>query len=332
MILHQYLRRALGGAPLVEATVTMLGTRITSTISDFLNIIDLEDMPAEFWGSATESGDNILLTDASDITLPYFLFDFDKAAQKGYAFVSADIAGATDLVIKVAVGGETIGAPNSAATLVRHHFLGLCKRDNTFVDVVSGKEWIGDLGTRTTNYLPATSCRFTSGLLNGTDPVITEDVGHAPNFVQSGFVNTDTVGDAHRNWSTYSVGTTSDVYRFGLRSGFPDWINGWNNGDSWFQAAGVMASGVDVVVSQSMMNTTTARYMHTNGVRRTSDGTTGTVPTNIKFFSVGHGVSGQTYNGYINHMALEGRDISDAYEATFYNSRIHRTTPFYTVT
>jgi len=78
--------------------------------------INLADAPADFWDNvATTDGQDITVTDGSDVAIPSYVQKIDTTAKTGIVYAKQDIATATDTVFKV-IGNNDAGMTAPAAS------------------------------------------------------------------------------------------------------------------------------------------------------------------------------------------------------------------------
>jgi len=103
--------RELTTAPLVE--VKILSSKVDSEINGYETLVDLSDMPSEFWSQVSEGGGDIRVLDPDGNEVPREVATLDKQAQEGELHFKGDVSGSQDTSFQVVLSGD--GAPDPTA-------------------------------------------------------------------------------------------------------------------------------------------------------------------------------------------------------------------------
>lgn len=104
----------LPSSPQHFSAILTVGTgTITADLTDFVTLVDLSDLPADFWNTVKPDGGDIRVQMAGDETpVPFDLVTIDVDEQKGLLFFKASLASGSDNEFKVTAGDpELDGLP-----------------------------------------------------------------------------------------------------------------------------------------------------------------------------------------------------------------------------
>ena len=95
--------------------VTIDHTKVADDLTDFPVLIDLADMPVEFWSTVTSGGGDIRVTDAAEQPLAREVVSCDVGMETGELWVKCDLSSTVDTEITVEVDGVST-EPAASAT------------------------------------------------------------------------------------------------------------------------------------------------------------------------------------------------------------------------
>lgn len=136
------LYESSGGAPssgLISLSVP--SGNIPSDLTDFLMLVNLEDMPSEFWDGVASDGSDLAMLNEAEELLPYFLVDWDFAGNSGYVYVLTDLSSTVSTQLNVEYGGGDSDRQDTALTLANYAAFFLASKNGDLQELVTDVSW-----------------------------------------------------------------------------------------------------------------------------------------------------------------------------------------------
>ena len=310
-------------------SLTISASKIGSDLTDFLLLINLEDMDIGFWSNVASDGSDCYVTDNSDVLLPYFLVDFDNIGKTGYIYVKTNMSSTIDNTYKVFAGEGVTDQQNTTLALSNYAAFFVASNDGNLYELVTSTSWTDgnttSIVSENMGLHPQTGYPIVSGnRIEGTTSttLIANSIASLSNFTIA-ITSIPTVNaGASRSLIIYATDYSASPSRYGLHilNASPYPLITWNPSDSSLNSTFNPTLGT---VTRAHLTTESGveRRIYAQGSQVAIDTTINatsaaldTVILGVEDASRGELFSGNLAHGYIRTGALTADYISAEYE------------------
>src|SRR3972149_5104071 len=312
-------------------TITITADKVESDLTDFLLLINLEDMPTEFWSGVASDGSDCFITDTSDTLVNYFLVDFDSVNSTGYIYTKVSLSSTVDNVFRVQYGSAVSDQQNTAVTLSNYAAYFVSKADGNLYELITGTSWTD--GSTTTvvsenmGLHPQTGYPFVNGrTIESTSSAVylSNAIAVNTNFTLAVTAKPSVLGSRNRSLIQYLSSWGATPSRYGIvilnTKGYP--IVSWNPADNDLVSSSHNTIAGAVVRTHLTTQSGVQRILYTQGVQSGIDTTVAATSTGLD--TVGLAAEdaslNETFSGNLAHAYIRSEELSASFIAAEYSN------------